>query len=76
MGEGLQARKESLIKAFELIKTPEEVVVFEGFEKMMRNIKSYSPGKIQFIFHMLDKDHDEELSTCHHLMEQIITPFL
>ena len=61
--EGLRFRKESLIKAFEAIKEKEGVVVFAGFNRMMRLLKQhYSPEKIRFIFHMLDKDHDEELS--------------
>jgi hypothetical protein len=61
--EGLDYRKDSLIRAFEIIKNAEDLVDFRVFEKTMKHLKKhYSPEKIQFIFHVLDKDHNEELS--------------
>eukprot|EP01114_Cavostelium_apophysatum_P014438 TRINITY_DN3754_c0_g1_i1.p1 TRINITY_DN3754_c0_g1~~TRINITY_DN3754_c0_g1_i1.p1 ORF type:complete len:714 (+),score=138.48 TRINITY_DN3754_c0_g1_i1:108-2249(+) len=61
----LRYRKDSLNKAFDLMKSPEGVVELPEFERTMRNMfrfQSASKGKIQFMFHMLDKDYDQSLN--------------
>lgn len=61
----MEYRKESLDRAFELMKGPDDhidVVQLERTLSIWRKSKNFSKSKITFIFHMLDKDHDEQLS--------------
>ena len=53
-----------MTKAFELIKNSENAVDFESFRNVFFYLKyNHSEHNVQFIYHMLDKDHDQSLSS-------------
>lgn len=66
----MEMRNRSLSKAFELLRNDDDYVDLYTFEQVMGFVDRASnllPEQIRFVYHMLDKDHDQQLSNNIHI---------